>query len=449
MAKKLFIRTFGCQMNEYDSDKMADVLASSDGVVKTDNPEEADIILFNTCSVREKAQEKVFHDLGRIRHLKQLNPDLVIGVGGCVASQEGAAIVARAPYVDVVFGPQTLHRLPQLIAERRAKGKPAVDISFPEIEKFDALPPAKVDGATAFVSIMEGCSKFCTFCIVPYTRGEEVSRPFDDVLTEVAGLADQGVKEITLLGQNVNAYRGAMTGSEEIADLAMLIEYIAEMPGVERIRYTTSHPREMTQRLIDTYARVPKLVSHLHLPVQSGSDRILAAMKRNYTTLEYKSIIRKLRAARPDLSLSTDFIIGFPGETEEDYEKTMKLIDEVGFDASFSFLYSSRPGTPAAELADDTPAETKTARLMRLQKRIEEQAAAISTAMVGNVQRVLVEGLSKKNTEELAGRTDNNRIVNFAGGSINSARLINSFVDVRITAALPHSLRGEIVIRES
>jgi tRNA-2-methylthio-N6-dimethylallyladenosine synthase len=449
MAKKLFIRTFGCQMNEYDSDKMADVLASSDGVVKTDNPEEADIILFNTCSVREKAQEKVFHDLGRIRHLKQLNPDLVIGVGGCVASQEGAAIVARAPYVDVVFGPQTLHRLPQLIAERRAKGKPAVDISFPEIEKFDALPPAKVDGATAFVSVMEGCSKFCTFCIVPYTRGEEVSRPFDDVLTEVAGLADQGVKEITLLGQNVNAYRGAMTGSEEIADLAMLIEYIAEMPGVERIRYTTSHPREMTQRLIDTYARVPKLVSHLHLPVQSGSDRILAAMKRNYTTLEYKSIIRKLRAARPDLSLSTDFIIGFPGETEEDYEKTMKLIDEVGFDASFSFLYSSRPGTPAAELADDTPAETKTARLMRLQKRIEEQAAAISTAMVGNVQRVLVEGLSKKNTEELAGRTDNNRIVNFAGGSINSARLINSFVDVRITAALPHSLRGEIVIRES
>ena len=449
MSKKVFIRTFGCQMNEYDSDKMVDVLAGSDDVVKTENPEEADIILFNTCSVREKAQEKVFHDLGRVRHLKQLNPKLVIGVGGCVASQEGAAIVARAPYVDLVFGPQTLHRLPQMIAARRESGKAQVDISFPEIEKFDALPPAKVDGATAFVSIMEGCSKFCTFCIVPYTRGEEVSRPFDDVLTEVAGLADQGVKEITLLGQNVNAYRGAMTGSEEIADLAMLIEYIAEMPGVERIRYTTSHPREMTQRLIDTYARVPKLVSHLHLPVQSGSDRILAAMKRNYTTLEYKSIIRKLRAARPDLSLSTDFIIGFPGETEEDYEKTMKLIDEVGFDASFSFLYSSRPGTPAAELADDTPAETKTARLMRLQKRIEEQAAAISTAMVGSVQRVLVEGLSKKNAEELAGRTDNNRIVNFAGGSINSARLINSFVDVRITAALPHSLRGEIVIRES
>jgi tRNA-2-methylthio-N6-dimethylallyladenosine synthase len=444
MAKKLFIRTFGCQMNEYDSDKMADVLASSDGVVKTDNPEEADIILFNTCSVREKAQEKVFHDLGRVRHLKQLNPNLVIGVGGCVASQEGAAIVARAPYVDVVFGPQTLHRLPQLIAERREKGKPAVDISFPEIEKFDAMPPAKVEGASAFVSIMEGCSKFCTFCIVPYTRGEEVSRPFEDVLTEVAGLADQGVKEVTLLGQNVNAYRGTMAGSDEIADLAMLIEYLAEMPGIERIRYTTSHPREMTQRLIDVYARVPKLVSHLHLPVQSGSDRILAAMKRNYTAIEYKSIIRKLRAARPDLSLSTDFIVGFPGETEEDYEKTMKLIEDVGFDASFSFLYSSRPGTPAAELADDTPDDLKTARLMRLQKRIEEQAAVISEAMVGSVQRVLVEGVSKKSDSELAGRTDNNRIVNFVGNS----RLIHTFAEVRITSALPHSLRGEIVTRE-
>ncbi|MBI2308875.1 MAG: tRNA (N6-isopentenyl adenosine(37)-C2)-methylthiotransferase MiaB [Rhodocyclales bacterium] len=448
MPKKLFIRTFGCQMNEYDSDKMADVLASSDGVVKTDNPEEADIILFNTCSVREKAQEKVFHDLGRVRHLKQQNPDLVIGVGGCVASQEGAAIVARAPYVDVVFGPQTLHRLPQLIAERRAKGRPAVDISFPEIEKFDALPPAKVDGASAFVSIMEGCSKFCTFCIVPYTRGEEVSRPFDDVLTEVAGLADQGVGEVTLLGQNVNAYRGAMAGSDEIADLAMLIEYIAEVPGIERIRYTTSHPREMTQRLIDTYARVPKLVSHLHLPVQSGSDRILAAMKRNYTVLEYKSIIRKLRAARPDLSLSTDFIVGFPGETEADFEKTMKLIDEVGFDASFSFIYSSRPGTPAADLKDDTPDTLKTQRLMRLQKRIAEQASAISEAMVGSVQRVLVEGVSKKSDSELAARTDNNRVVNFVGG-VNGARLIHRFVDVRITAALPNSLRGEIVTRES
>ncbi len=445
MPKKLFIRTFGCQMNEYDSDKMADVLNAAEGVVKTDTPDDADIIIFNTCSVREKAQEKVFHDLGRVRHLKQQNPNLVIGVGGCVASQEGAAIVARAPYVDVVFGPQTLHRLPQLIAERREKGKAAVDISFPEIEKFDALPPAKVEGAAAFVSIMEGCSKFCTFCIVPYTRGEEVSRPFEDVLTEVAGLAGQGVKEVTLLGQNVNAYRGAMAGSSEIADLAMLIEYIAEVPGIERIRYTTSHPREMTQRLIDTYAKVPKLVSHLHLPVQSGSDRILAEMKRNYTALEYKSIIRKLRAARPDISLSTDFIVGFPGETEEDYEKTMKLIDDVGFDASFSFIYSTRPGTPAADLPDDTPAELKTARLMRLQKRIDELAGAVSESMVGSVQRVLVEGLSKKNEAELAGRTDNNRVVNFVG----NPRLIHSFVDVRITSALPHSLRGEIVIRES
>ncbi len=445
MPKKLFIRTFGCQMNEYDSDKMADVLNAAEGVVKTDTPDDADIIIFNTCSVREKAQEKVFHDLGRVRHLKQQNPNLVIGVGGCVASQEGAAIVARAPYVDVVFGPQTLHRLPQLIAERREKGKAAVDISFPEIEKFDALPPAKVEGAAAFVSIMEGCSKFCTFCIVPYTRGEEVSRPFEDVLTEVAGLAGQGVKEVTLLGQNVNAYRGAMAGSSEIADLAMLIEYIAEVPGIERIRYTTSHPREMTQRLIDTYAKVPKLVSHLHLPVQSGSDRILAAMKRNYTALEYKSIIRKLRAARPDISLSTDFIVGFPGETEEDYEKTMKLIDDVGFDASFSFIYSTRPGTPAADLPDDTPAELKTARLMRLQKRIDELAGAVSESMVGSLQRVLVEGLSKKNEAELAGRTDNNRVVNFVG----NPRLIHSFVDVRITSALPHSLRGEIVIRES
>ena len=445
MPKKLFIRTFGCQMNEYDSDKMADVLNAAEGVVKTDNPEEADIILFNTCSVREKAQEKVFHDLGRVRHLKQQNPNLVIGVGGCVASQEGAAIVARAPYVDIVFGPQTLHRLPQLIAERREKGKAAVDISFPEIEKFDALPPAKVEGAAAFVSIMEGCSKFCTFCIVPYTRGEEVSRPFDDVLTEVAGLADQGVREVTLLGQNVNAYRGAMAGSDEIADLAMLIEYIAEVPGIERIRYTTSHPREMTQRLIDAYAKVPKLVSHLHLPVQSGSDRILAAMKRNYTALEYKSIVRKLRAVRPDISLSTDFIVGFPGETEEDYEKTMKLIDDVGFDASFSFIYSTRPGTPAAELPDDTPADLKTARLMRLQKRIDELAGAVSESMVGSVQRVLIEGVSKKNDAELAGRTDNNRIVNFVG----NRRLIHTFADVRITSALPHSLRGEIVTRES
>ncbi|MDR1996650.1 tRNA (N6-isopentenyl adenosine(37)-C2)-methylthiotransferase MiaB [Azonexus sp.] len=444
MPKKLFIRTFGCQMNEYDSDKMADVLNAAEGVVKTDNPEEADIILFNTCSVREKAQEKVFHDLGRVRHLKQLKPDLVIGVGGCVASQEGAAIVARAPYVDVVFGPQTLHRLPQLIAERRSGGKAAVDVSFPEIEKFDAMPPAAVKGASAFVSIMEGCSKFCTYCIVPYTRGSEVSRPFADVLTEVADLAAHGVKEVTLLGQNVNAYRGDMEGSDEKADLALLIEYLAEVPGIERLRYTTSHPCEMSQRLIDTYAKVPKLVSHLHLPVQAGSDRVLAAMKRGYTTLEYKSVVRKLRAVRPDISLSTDFIVGFPGESDADFEKTMKLIDEIGFDASFSFIYSPRPGTPALELADDTPAEVKSARLSRLQKRIDELAHGVSQAMVGSVQRVLVEGRSKKDANELAGRTDNNRIVNFLG----NPRLIDRFVDVRITAALPHSLRGEIVIRE-
>ena len=445
MAKKLFIRTFGCQMNEYDSDKMADVLAASEDIVKTDTPEDADIILFNTCSVREKAQERVFHDLGRVRLLKKAKPDLVIGVGGCVASQEGEAIVARAPYVDVVFGPQTLHRLPQLIAERRAAGKPQVDISFPEIEKFDNLPPAKVDGGAAFVSIMEGCSKFCTFCIVPYTRGEEVSRPFDDVLTEVAGLAAQGVGEVTLLGQNVNAYRGAMAESEEKADLALLIEYIAEIPGIERIRYTTSHPRELSQRLIEVYATTPKLVSHLHLPVQSGSDRVLAAMKRGYTALEFKSLVRKLRAARPDLSLSSDFIVGFPGETAEDFEKTMKLIDDIGFDASFSFLYSPRPGTPAAELTDDTPHEVKLERLQRLQQRIDGLAQAVSQAMVGSIQRVLVEGLSKKDERELAGRTDNNRIVNFEG----QPRLLHTFVDVRITAALPHSLRGEIVTRTS
>lgn len=445
MPKKLFIRTFGCQMNEYDSDKMADVLNASEGIVKTDKPEDADIILFNTCSVREKAQEKVFHDLGRVRHLKKLNPNLIIGVGGCVASQEGDAIIARAPYVDIVFGPQTLHRLPQLIAERKAKGKAAVDISFPEIEKFDSMPPAEVKGATAFVSIMEGCSKFCTFCIVPYTRGGEVSRPFEDVLTEVAGLASQGVKEVTLLGQNVNAFRGAMADSEEFADLAILIEYIAEIPGIERIRYTTSHPREMSQRLIDTYAKVPKLVSQLHLPVQSGADRVLATMKRGYTALEYKSIIRKLRTARPDISLSSDFIIGFPGETDEDFEKTMKLIEDVGFDSSFSFIYSPRPGTPAEEMEDSTPNDVKSARLSRLQKCIDQQAQIISQSMIGSVQRVLIEGTSKKDVNELAGRTDNNRIVNLVG----NPRLINTFVDVRITAALPHSLRGEIVIREA
>ena len=444
MTKKLYIKTFGCQMNEYDSDRMADVLADSEGIEKTDSPEDADVILFNTCSVREKAQEKVFHDLGRVRHLKQAKPHLIIGVGGCVASQEGAAIVKRAPYVDIVFGPQTLHRLPQLISERRASGKPQVDTSFPEIEKFDNLPPARVEGASAFVSVMEGCSKFCSFCIVPYTRGEEVSRPLDDVLAEIAGLVAQGVKEVTLLGQNVNAFRGLMADGE-VADLAFLLDCVHDMPGIERIRYTTSHPREMTPRLIEAYGRLPKLVSHLHLPVQSGSDRVLAAMKRGYTTLEYKSIVRRLRAARPDISLSTDFIVGFPGETEADFEATMKLIEEVGFDASFSFLYSSRPGTPAAEMADDTPQEIKTQRLMRLQKRIESQAHVISTAMVGTVQRILVEGASKKDAGELAGRTDNNRIVNFTA----PPRLSGGFVDVAITAALPHSLRGEITTRET
>ena len=442
--KKVFIKTFGCQMNEYDSDKMLDVLSDSEGMIKTDRPEDADVILFNTCSVREKAQEKVFHDLGRVRPLKALNPNLVIGVGGCVASQEGGEIVKRAPYVDVVFGPQTLHRLPSLIAERRNTGKAAVDISFPEIEKFDAMPPARTEGASAFVSIMEGCSKYCSFCIVPYTRGEEVSRPFADILTEIAELTAQGVKEVTLLGQNVNAYRGVMDEQGTIADLADLIETIAEMPEIERIRYTTSHPREMTQKLIDMYARVPKLVSHLHLPVQAGSDRVLVAMKRGYTTLEYKSVIRKLRAARPDLSLSSDFIVGFPGETEDDFEKTMKLIDEVGFDNSFSFVYSSRPGTPAAELSDDTPHELKIERLMRLQARIEEQAQVISQSMVGSVQRVLVESLSRKDANEVAGRTDNNRIVNFVG----NPRLIHQFVDVLIVESLPHSLRGEIVVKD-
>ncbi|MDO8958478.1 MAG: tRNA (N6-isopentenyl adenosine(37)-C2)-methylthiotransferase MiaB [Rhodocyclaceae bacterium] len=445
MTTKVFIRTFGCQMNEYDSDKMVGLLGSA-GVVKTDHVEEADIILFNTCSVREKPQEKVFHDLGRVRKLKEQNPELIIGVGGCVASQEGAAIIERAPYVDIVFGPQTLHRLPELIAARRASGRAQVDVSFPEIEKFDTLPAARIEGeagTSAFVSIMEGCSKFCTFCIVPYTRGEEVSRPLDDVLNEVAGLVAQGVKEITLLGQNVNAYQG-LTHEGDAVDLAFLIETLAALPEIERIRYTTSHPREMTQRLIDVHASTPKLAPHLHLPVQSGSDRVLAAMKRGYTTLEYKSLVKKLRAARPELSLSTDFIVGFPGETEEDFEKTMALIDAIGFDASFSFLFSPRPGTPAAEMTDDTPQDVKTQRLMRLQKRIEEQASAISRAMVGTVQRVLVERRAKKDASELAARTANNRVVNFKG----SERLIGQFIDVTITAALPHSLRGEVVIRE-
>ncbi len=442
--KKLYIKTFGCQMNEYDSDKMADVLGVAEGLTPTATPEDADVILFNTCSVREKAQEKVFHDLGRVRHLKQANPDLIIGVGGCVASQEGAAIVARAPFVDVVFGPQTLHRLPELIAKKRETGRAQVDISFPEIEKFDHLPPPRVEGGAAFVSIMEGCSKYCTFCVVPYTRGEEVSRPFDDVIAEVAGLTARGVKEITLLGQNVNAYRGALHDGG-VADFAFLLEMVHEIPGVERIRYTTSHPREMTQRLIDCYGKLPKLVSHLHLPVQSGSDRILAAMKRGHSVLEYKSIVRKLREQRPDLCLSSDFIVGFPGETEADFEATMKLVEELNFDASFSFIYSKRPGTPAADYPDDVSAERKTQRLMQLQARIEAQAQAVNRAMVGSVQRVLVEGHARKNAAELAGRTDNNRIVNFPG----NPRLIGRFVDVRITDAYPHSLRGEAVTTET
>jgi len=444
-AKKVFIKTFGCQMNEYDSDKMADVMKAAEGYEPTQDPEQADLILFNTCSVREKAQEKVFSDLGRVQHLKAKG--VLIGVGGCVASQEGEEIIKRAPYVDVVFGPQTLHRLPELLAERQKKARPQVDIRFPEIEKFDHLPPAKVDGASAFVSIMEGCSKYCSYCVVPYTRGEEFSRPFEDVLVEVAGLAEQGVKEVTLLGQNVNAYRGPMGTSGEIADFATLIEYVAEIPGIERIRYTTSHPNEFTQRLIDVYARVPQLVSHLHLPVQHGSDRILMAMKRGYTAMEYKSTIRKLRAVRPDLSMSSDFIVGFPGETEEDFGKMMKLIEDVGYDTSFSFIFSPRPGTPAANLHDDTPHEVKLQRLQHLQATIEANVMRISQSRVGTVQRILVERPARKDPSDLAGRTECNRVVNFPGGP-NMDRLIGQMVDVRITQAYPHSLRGELVIRD-
>jgi len=436
---KLFIRTFGCQMNEYDSDKMADLLHAARGFETTDRPEDADLILFNTCSVRERAQEKVFHDLGRVKHLKQAKRELLIGVGGCVASQEGAAIVARAPYVDLVFGPQTLHRLPEMIDARRSSGRPQVDVSFPEIEKFDGLPPARVEGPSAFVSIMEGCSKYCSFCVVPYTRGEEISRPFEDILTEIADLADQGVKEVTLLGQNVNAYRGGMSDGA-IADFALLLEYVAEVPGIGRIRYTTSHPREFTQRLIDAYARIAKLAPHVHLPVQSGSDRILAAMKRGYTALEYKSIVRKLRAARPGIDITSDFIIGFPGETEREFEATLELVEEVGFDNSFSFIYSRRPGTPAAELPDDTPQEVKLARLARLQERIDAQERRIGERMVGTRQRILVEGASRKDAAELSGRTGNNRVVNFKG----SRKLVGQFVEVTVTAARRHSLRGEV-----
>jgi tRNA-2-methylthio-N6-dimethylallyladenosine synthase len=444
---KLYIRTFGCQMNEYDSDRMADVLAASGldatGVEKTDDPAQADVILFNTCSVRERAQERVFHDLGRMKPLKQARPDVIVGVGGCVASQEGAAIVERAPHVDLVFGPQTLHRLPQMIRARRASGQPQVDIAFPEIEKFDHLPPARVEAVTAFVSVMEGCSKYCTFCVVPYTRGEEVSRPLADVLTEVAGLADQGVREVTLLGQNVNAWRGAMDGGDN-ADFALLLEYLCEIPGIERLRYTTSHPREFTPRLIEAYARLPQLCDHVHLPVQSGSDRILGAMKRGYTAIEYKSILRRLRAVRPSVSIASDFIVGFPGETEEDFARTLDLVDEVGFDMSYSFMYSPRPGTPAASLADQVPQAVKEERLACLQAKLDALERRISRGMVGSVQRVLVEGRAKKNPDELAGRTGNNRMVNFPG----PARLVGRFVDLHVTEAMAHSLRGEVLVRE-
>ncbi len=437
MTGKLYIRTFGCQMNEYDSDRMADVLAQDGAYVPTGQPEDADLIVFNTCSVREKAQEKVFADLGRVKHLKRDNPRLMIAVGGCVASQEGAAIVERAPYVDVVFGPQTLHRLPELLARRRASGRAQVDVSFPEIEKFDHLPPARVDGAAAFVSIMEGCSKYCSFCVVPYTRGEEFSRPFDDVVAEIAGLAERGVREVTLLGQNVNAWRGEIEG--EPADFAELLRYVAEIDAIERVRYTTSHPREFTQRLIDAHAELPGLAGHVHLPVQSGSDRVLAAMKRGYTVLEYRSIVRRLRKARPELSLTSDFIVGFPGETESDFQATLELARALDFDGSFSFVYSPRPGTPAAELPDATPQAEKLERLQRLQAALDAQARATSERMVGGVQRVLVEGPARRNPAELAGRTGNNRVVNFRG----ARGLIGRFVDVRITEARSHSLRGE------
>lgn len=451
MSKQLFIKTYGCQMNEYDSDKMADILInnSEQQIKRCNSPENADIIILNTCSVREKAQEKVFHELGRIKSFKKNNPNLIIAVGGCVASQEGENIITRAPFVNVVFGPQTLHRLPQLIAESQQNNRPAIDVSFPEIEKFDNLPPAEIKGASAFVSIMEGCSKFCTYCIVPFTRGDEVSRPFDDIINEVANLAKNGVKEVNLLGQNVNAYCGKLEANgddDDIVDLAFVIQQIAKIPQIERIRYTTSHPREMTERLINTYLTEPKLVSHLHLPVQAGSDRILAAMKRGYTTLEYKSIIRKLRKVRPNISISSDFIVGFPGETDADFEKTLQLIDDVQFDASFSFVYSPRPGTPALELKDETPAEVKSQRLAKLQQKIDALSQNYSQQMVGTIQKVLVEGFSKKNDKELAGRTENNRIVNFAINSSHAKRLINQFVEVKITAALPHSLKGELQV---
>jgi tRNA-2-methylthio-N6-dimethylallyladenosine synthase len=439
MAKKLFTRTFGCQMNEYDSEKIAEVLARSEGCEPAQRPEDADFIVFNTCSVREKAQEKVFHDLGRVKHLKASNPGLLIAVGGCVASQEGAAIVERAPYVDVVFGPQTLHRLPDLIARRRASGRPQVDISFPEIEKFDHLPQPRAAGPSAFVSIMEGCSKYCSFCVVPYTRGEEVSRPVHDVLREIEALCERGVREVTLLGQNVNAFRGITSpGSVGVGDLALLLDAVARMPGIGRIRYTTSHPREFTPRLIEAHARLEKLAPHVHLPVQAGSDRVLAAMKRGYTTLEYKSMVRRLRVARPDISISSDFIVGFPGETERDFEATLALVTEVGFDASYSFVYSARPGTPAAALPDETPADRKLERLHRLQALLDDQERSIAASMVGTTQRVLVEGTARRSANELSGKTGNNRTVNLPG----ETGLIGQFIDVEITDAMAHSLRG-------
>jgi tRNA-2-methylthio-N6-dimethylallyladenosine synthase len=439
---KVFIKTHGCQMNEYDSSKMVDLLSESQGYELTDDETEADLLLLNTCSIREKAQDKVFHQLGRWRKLKTKNPELKIAVGGCVASQEGEAIIVRAPFVDVIFGPQTLHRLPELIASADSTKKPQVDISFPEIEKFDCLPEPSVDGPSAFVSIMEGCSKYCSFCVVPYTRGEEVSRPLMDVLREMTRLAEKGVREINLLGQNVNAYRGSLQDGDQVADLAYLISLMADINGIDRIRYTTSHPVEFSDSLIDVYAEVPALVNHLHLPVQSGSDRILAKMKRGYTVLEYKSRIRKLRKLRPGISLSSDFIIGFPGETEADFEATMKLIEEIGFDQSFSFIYSARPGTPAADLPDDTPMSVKKERLAVLQARLTGQAMRISESMVGEVQRILVTGRSRKDPGQLQGRTENNRVVNFA--SSNHA-LIGGFADVGIGEALPNSLRGRLI----
>ncbi len=439
MTRKLYIKTFGCQMNEYDSQKMADVLRESHGYELTDAPEDADLLLVNTCSIREKAQEKVFSELGRWRRWKEKRPELMIGVGGCVASQEGEGITARAPFVDLVFGPQTLHRLPEMIGEVRDKGLPVVDISFPEIEKFDNLPEPRAEGPTAFVSAMEGCSKYCTFCVVPYTRGEEISRPLDDVITEVVSLAGQGVREVNLLGQNVNAYRGPMYDGQ-IADLATLIYYVAAVDGIDRIRFTTSHPVEFTDSLIQAYAEVPQLANYLHLPVQNGSDRILARMKRGHTIIEYKQKIRRLRQARPDISLSSDFIVGFPGETDADFEATMNLIADIGFDQSFSFIYSTRPGTPAAGFADDTPMEVKKKRLQILQARIDQQAMKISKAMVGTIQSVLVERPSKKSSAQYAGRTENMRWVNFdADGSC-----LGQFVDVVITEALPNSLRGRL-----